>query len=66
MFVDVHANYIVVNLLVLGKTCRPTAQLLDLGTEVQILALDLPGLFLVQHVFDVGRRQSGVGPHSSV
>ena len=62
MFVDVHANYIVVNLLVFGKTYRPTAQPPDVGAEVQILALDLPGLFLAHHVFDVGRRQPGVGP----
>jgi len=49
------------NLLVFRKTYRPATQALDMGAEVQILALDLPGLILAHYVFDVLRRQSGVG-----
>lgn len=66
VFVDVHTNDIVVNLLVFGKTYRlstqpNTARPLDVGAEVQILALNLPGLILAYDVFDMLWRQSGVG-----
>ena len=62
MFIDVQANDIVVNLLVFRKTYRPSAQPLDVGAEIEVLALDSPGLVFAHHVFDVLRRQPGVGP----
>lgn len=61
MLVDVHTNDIVVNLLVLGKTYRSSNQPLDVGAEVQVLTLDPPCTLLAHHVFDVLRRQPGIG-----
>lgn len=60
VLVDVHADHIVMNLLVFGKTYCSATQSLDMGAEVQVLTLNLPGLILAHHVLDMLRRQSSV------
>ncbi len=66
IFFDIHADDVVVDLLVLGKADGPAAQPLDVGAEVEVAPLNPPGVVLADPVQVVLRQEAGVGPHSSV
>jgi hypothetical protein len=61
IFLDVHADDLVVDLLVLGEADGLAAQALDMSAEVEVSALNLPGALLADPVQVLLRQQPGVG-----
>jgi hypothetical protein len=58
---DVHADDVVVDLLVLGEADGLAAQALDMSAEVEVSALNPPGALLADPVQVLLRQQPGVG-----
>jgi hypothetical protein len=50
ILLDVHADDVVVNLLVFGEADALAAQALDMGAEVEVAPLDPPGVVLADPV----------------
>jgi hypothetical protein len=50
IFLDVHADDVVVDLLILREADSLSAQALDMGAEVEVLPLDPPGTLLADPV----------------
>ncbi len=61
VFLNVHADDVVVDLLVFGEADALAAQALDMGAEVEVFPLNLPGVVLADPVQVLLRQQAAVG-----